>query len=469
MTIAVSDNRRRARRRHALHVARRRALERRSLASRPLAAAALASVLSGAVAAPDGNSESEGYNLFGQFTLVGQYHPSFTSPFRGANSLDPYSTGKETTDVTLYGGLRLWNGAALYVNPELDQGFGLSNTLGVAGFPSGEAYKVGANSPYIRLPRAFVRQTFDLGGEKVPLESGPNQLPGALGADNLVVTAGKFSVVDIFDTNTYAHDPRGDFLNWAVVDAGAFDYAADSWGFTYGAAAEWTRDRYTLRAGVFGLSEIPNSKFIERGLHQYSMIAEAEERHTLFERPGKLKLLMFDSRGRLAKYGDAVLLAAQTGTAPDAALVRRYVSKPGIVLNAEQELTAGLGAFARASANDGSKEADDFTEINRSLAAGVSLKGDRWRRPEDTLGAAFVVNGLSAAARSYFSAGGLGILIGDGQLRSYATERIVETYYSAHLCKGVSAALDFQYVVNPAYNHDRGPVSIFGARLHVEF
>jgi high affinity Mn2+ porin len=375
---------------------------------------------------------------------------------------------EETTDLTLYAGIRLWRGAELWLNPEIDQGFGLSNTVGVAGFPSGEAYKIGANTPYLRLPRAFFRQVIPLGGGSEKIESAANQLAGLKSSDNLTLTIGKFSVVDIFDTNTYAHDPRVDFLNWAVIDAGAFDYAADAWGFTYGVAAEWTQNAWTIRGGIFQLSKVPNGKVTGVDFSQYMAVGEVEERHQWRDRPGKIKLLAFVNQGRMASYRDAVQLASLTGGAPDVSLVRRVSSRPGMAVNLEQELSSDLGAFARLSFNDGSKEAYEFTEINKSLSAGLSLKGDRWGRHDDTLGVAVVVNGLSKDARDYFTAGGTGILIGDGKL-NYGPEKIMETYYSIQVNSRLKVALNYQYVSNPAYNRDRGPVSIFGARLHAEF
>lgn len=195
-------------------------------------------------------SAPETWSIHGQLTNVTQWHPGFTAPYSGANSLDPNAQNAETTDLTLYLGTRLWQGGELYVNPEIDQGFGLSNTLGVAGFPSGEAYKVGENKPYFRLQRAFLRQVIGLSGAQQTIEDGPNQLVGATAANNVTLTIGKFSDVDIFDTNTYAHDPRADFLNWSIIDAGAFDYAADAWGYTYGMAVEWTQSWWTLRGGL---------------------------------------------------------------------------------------------------------------------------------------------------------------------------------------------------------------------------
>jgi high affinity Mn2+ porin len=432
-----------------------------------LCAAPLTAVWSAPV--EDGDADvAENWAFHGQATHVTQSHPGFHAPYSGPNSLDPRGRTEETTDITLAAGGRLWAGAELWINPEIDQGRGLSNTLGVAGFPSGEAYKVGANAPYLRLPRFFLRQVIALGGGNTHIEGQANQLAGTRSADNVTLTIGKFAVTDIFDTNAYAHDPRGDFLNWSVIDAGAFDYAADAWGFTYGLAAEWTRGWWTARSGLFQLSPVPNGKVTRVDFSQYMAVLEFEGRYTWRGQPGKAKLLTYVNRARMGSYRDALQLATPSGAAPDVALVRRKQSRPGLALNIEQALAGNLGAFVRASANDGSKEAYEFTEINRSLSAGLALKGSRWGRPSDMLGIAAVANGLSADARAYFAAGGLGILIGDGQL-NYATEKILETYYALQLNPHLNATLDYQYIDHPAYNRDRGPVSVFSVRLHAEF
>jgi high affinity Mn2+ porin len=408
-------------------------------------------------------------SIHGQFTNVTQYHPPFTSPFSGPNSLSPGHRGDETADLTLYPGLRLWDGLEAYVNPEVDQGFGLSDTLGIAGFPSGEAYKIGMSAPYLRLPRAFFRYTLGLGGAEQQIEPGLNQLAGTRQADNLIVTLGKFSVVDILDTNAYAHDPRSDFLNWSVIDAGAFDYAADSWGYTNGAAVEWTQSWWALRQGFFALSTIPNSKYLTNNFSQFEVTSEAEERHEFLNQPGKLKALFWVNRGRMANYNEAVDVGQALGITPDVGLVRQYSSRAGGALNLEQQIFPDLGLFARASANNGSKEVYEFTEINQSISAGISAKGDRWHRPDDTFGLTGAVNGISPQARRYFAAGGLGVLIGDGQLPRYGLERILEVYYKFSIIEGINLTLDFQHVVNPAYNAVRGPVAIFGLRTHLEF
>lgn len=412
--------------------------------------------------------EMQAWALHGQVTNITQKHSRFKSLYSGANSLNPDGRIEETTDITLFAGVRLWQGAEFWLNPEIDQGFGFNNTLGVAGFPNGGAYKLGSNAPYLRLPRAFIRQTISLGGVAQTIEPAANQLGGTRSANNLTLTAGKFAVTDIFDTNSYAHDPRADFLNWSIIDSGAFDYAADSWGYTYGSAVEWTQDWLTLRGGVFQLSEIPNGKVTGLHLNQNALIAELEMRHQVTGRPGKIKLLAFRNHGNMASYREATQLGIDTASTPNVALVRRVGSRSGFAVNLEQEVASDVGAFARFGMNGGDKEAFEFSDINNSVAAGLSIKGDRWSRHDDTVGVAFAINRLSGSARDYFSAGGLGILVGDGAL-NYGSEKILEAYYTLRANSHLALTLDFQRIANPAYNRDRGPVNFVALRVHGEF
>ena len=418
--------------------------------------------------AADESAAPEWWSLHGQLTNVTQFQPSFHSPYQGSNSLDPGTHVDETVDATLFAGLRLWKGGEIFVNPELDQGFGLSDTLGVAGFPSGEAYKVGSNAPYVRLPRAFFRQVIDLGGAEEEVADGPNQLAQTQRADRITLTAGKFAAVDLFDTNRYAHDPHADFLNWAVIDSGAFDYAADAWGYSYGMAVEWKQSFWSVRGGAFDMSEVPNGKKLDYGFSQVAYMLELEERHELWGRAGIAKLLGWLNSAHMASYADAVRLGEETGATPNVALVRKRQTRAGLALNVEQEIAPSLGAFLRLSTNDGRKEAFEFTDVNRSASAGLSVSGAAWSRPDDAFGLAAVLNGLSGDARDYIAAGGLGILIGDGRLPHYGAETILETYYSLRLLKWLGLALDYQYIQNPAYNRDRGPVSVIGLRVHAE-
>jgi high affinity Mn2+ porin len=421
-------------------------------------------------ATPSVDAAHERFAVHGQLTFVEQLALPFHDPYAGQNSLSPRH-GDETFDVTLYLGARLWSGAELWANPEIDQGFGLNNTLGVAGFPSGEAYKVGRSYPYWRVPRLFVRQTVDLDGESEPVEAIANQLGGSQSANRWVFTFGKISVPDIFDANQYAHDPRNDFLNWAAVDAGTFDYAADSWGYTVGAAAEWYQGEWTLRAGVFDLSGVPNSETLDHGFHEFQWIGELEKRHELMGKPGKLLVTAFDSRARIAVLDQAVNLAAATGESIDTALVvsRRYRSRAGVSFDLEQQLGSDLGMFARAGKGSGNLEAYEFSDIDRSVSIGLSIKGGRWGRADDTLALAAIDNCISANRERFLNAGGLGILVGDGQLPHPGAEQILETYYRWAAVQWAELTLDYQYVLNPAYNTDRGPVSIVALRLHAHF
>jgi high affinity Mn2+ porin len=413
---------------------------------------------------------SERFAAHGQVTFVEQLTAPFHAPYSGPNSLSPRH-GAETIDMTLFLGARLWSGAEAWVNPELDQGFGLDDTLGLAGFSSGAAYKVGRPYAYWRVPRLFIRQTVDLGGNQQPLEAAANQLGGSQSANRWVFTVGKISVPDIFDANQYAHDPRNDFLNWAAVEAGTFDYAADSWGYTVGGAAEWYQGAWALRGGVFDLSDVPNGETLDPGFREFQWIGEVERRHQLMGKPGKLLMTVFDSRGRMALLDQTVSVAQATGQNIEAVLVdvRRYRSRAGVSVDLEQQLSSDLGMFARAGKAAGNVETYEFTDIDQAISAGLSLQGKRWGRADDTVGLAGMLDQISAARERYLNAGGLGILVGDGRLPHPGPEQILETYYRVALVQWAQLTADYQYVINPAYNRDRGPVSIFAVRIHAQF
>ena len=427
-----------------------------------------------AVAAPAA-PETDRINFHGQTTFVWQGYPAIRSPYAGPNSLPGSGEGRDTFDATLYAGVRLWQGAELWIDPEIDQGFGLADSHGAAGFPSAEAYKLGDDYPYARVQRYFVRQTIDLGGETQKVDADINQFAGSQTANRLVLTVGKFAVVDIFDTNKYANNAKSDFLNWSVVNAGSFDYAGDGWGYSYGAAAEWYQGRWTLRGGIFDLSATPAGGISPTGadldptFDQFQLVGEIEERHELWGQPGKLKITGFLSRGRAGSFQDAIDLALATGQPADINAVRMYTSRPGVSLNLEQQVSQNWGVFARAGWADGNVEPWDFTDIDRTVSAGVSINGKQWGRPDDTIGIAGVVNGISGVHQAFLNAGGLGILVGDGQLPNPGLEQIVETYYSYALSSSTKVSFDYQFIANPAYNADRGPVNVFAGRFHTAF
>ncbi|HTU69577.1 MAG TPA: carbohydrate porin [Candidatus Baltobacteraceae bacterium] len=410
------------------------------------------------------------WSVHWQATNTQQYHGAFPAAYSGANSLSNMPDTQKTFSSTIYLGYRLWKGAEAFYNEDIDQGFGFGSTLGLAGFSSGEAYKVGASRPYERAHQYFITQTFNEGGGTQSVDSGQNVIAGSQDVRNITLTGGKFSVVNIFDNNVYAHDPRNDFLNWSVVDMGAFDYAADAWGYTYGLAASINRAQSAFTVGLFQLSKTPNTTVIERvPFLQYSPVLEYDRNMSLFGgHPGKFRFLTYGDYGYMAPLADTISYAAASGTTPNPLLFRQNRHwKIGEGVNIEQELAPHVGAFLRLSADNGSYEAFDFTEIDRSAELGLSVDGTPWHRPNDTVGIAAVQNSISAVRQQYLADGGLGILIGDGGL-SYGPESVLETYYRFMIFKGFSLKGDYQRVVNPAYNTVRGPVSIYTLQFHYQ-
>jgi high affinity Mn2+ porin len=423
-------------------------------------------------------TDDDRINLHGQWTFTGQGFPAFQAAWDGPQSFSRVGDFRETNDVTLFAGLRLWQGAELWVSPEIDQGFGDGNTHGAAAFPSGESYKLGYSFPYLRVPRYFLRQTVNLGGEEHKIEPDLSAFAQTVTDDRLVFTIGKFGVVDIFDTNKYANNPKTDFLNWALINAGTFDYAGDAWGLTYGAAAEWYKDRFTVRGGIFALSGTPaEGAFsgpaygIDPNLSQFQAVGEIEERHELWGQPGKLKVTGFLSRGRMGNFQDAVNAANWLGMDPSLAIAldRVFRSRPGVSVNLEQQINDSVGFFARAGYSDGSVEPWDFADIDRTVQAGFSISGKDWGRPDDTVGIAGILDGLANSHEAYFAAGGLGILIGDGGLPVYRLEKVIESYYNYALTPNMKVGVDYQHIIDPAYDGARGPVNVFAARIHWQF
>jgi high affinity Mn2+ porin len=257
-------------------------------------------------------------------------------------------------------------------------------------------------------------------------------------------------------------------MNWALNDTGSFDYAGDSWGYTYGAAAEWYQGDWTLRGGVFDLSIAPNSPALDPRFGQIQWVGEIERRYELWSHPGKVAITGFLSRGRMGSFQDAINLAQVTGGPANIAAVRKYQSRGGLSVNLEQEVTSELGVFARAGFANGDVEPFDYADIDRTAAAGLALKGKQWGRPDDTFGLAGIINGISAVHERFLNDGGLGILVGDGKLPHPGLEQILETYYAFPLF-ATTVTFDYQFIVNPAYNRDRGPVSVIGARLQMGF
>lgn len=413
-----------------------------------------------------GDGGPSNWEISGQSTYLAQAYPSFNAPYSGANSLSPGAQAKATWSNSLYINARLWNGGEMYFNPELVQGYGLSDTVGLAGFSSGEAQK--SNFPYPRFnpSRLYLRQTFGFGGEQETLESGPNQLGGKADISRLTLQVGKFAVLDVFDGNAYAKDPRKDFMNWAIWAPGAFDYSADKVGLSYGATAEFNQKNWAFRLGYFLMDAESNSNNFDMHLFRRGeYVAEFEQRYMLFGQPGKLRTLGWINSAFSGSYRATLDNPALN---LDIAATREGRIKYGYAVNLEQALSDTVGLFGRWSWNDGKTEIMAFTDIDASLSGGLSIKGKSWGRPDDTIGLGGAINALSRDHRDFIAAGGMGVLIGDGRL-NYREERLLEAYYAYALTRKLTATADYQFVVNPAYNADRGPVSIFSARLHGEF
>jgi high affinity Mn2+ porin len=413
--------------------------------------------------------ESTDWNVHAQTTFIPTAYPPFRSPYAGTNSLPGSGQARETWTTTAFLGVRLWQGGEFYFNPELSEGFGLNGTLGLAGFPNGEAQKAGTTFPKYRPQRYYFKQTFGLGGEQEDVADAANQLPGKRDIDRVTVMVGRFAIGDFFDGNSYAKDPRADFMNWAMWSSAAYDFPADLPGYTRGAVVELNRKDWAVRAGVFEVPTAPNSDVL--AFKTGGTVVEFESRYAIFDQPGKLRLGAFANSGTTGNYRQALAIEGADPTLDINNVmmaIRHDNLKYGFYANAEQKIAKDVGLFARASWNDGQNEILSFTDIDRSLSGGLSIKGSYWGRPNDTIGVGGAINGLSAAHRDFLAAGGLGLLIGDGRL-NYRPEQILETYYAYAIDKNFTLTADYQLITNPAYNADRGPVSIFSGRLHGEF
>jgi high affinity Mn2+ porin len=416
---------------------------------------------------PDKTAEKKEpwYSVHGQGTIVTQQHDHFRSPYVGPNSLLPIEPSATTETATLFLDARIWPGGEIVFNPEIAGGRGLSGTTGLAGFSNGEATRVGVLEPTPYIARLFFRQTWGLDVEREKVEDGPNQLASVRDKDRFTVTVGKMSATDVFDANRYSHDPRTQFLDWALMFNGAWDYPANVRGYTYGVVLDFTTIFYAVRYGIFAEPAEANGAALDpRILKANGQILEFEQSYCIDDRPGKLREWASLNHAHMGKYREALELMPVD---PDVTLTRAYRFKYGFGVNVEQELTRELGAFARAGWNDGHSESWAFTEIDRSVALGLVLKGYWWHRKQDEVGLAVVINGLSPDHRDYLRAGGVGFIIGDGRL-NYAPEQILETYYNWELVKGIYVTADFQAVRHPAYNADRGPVAIGTLRVHLE-
>ncbi len=406
------------------------------------------------------------WQIHGQTTYIQQGYPSFRSPYEGQNSLSGAAQTKNTASATAFLGLRPWDGAELFYAPELAQGYGLSGTFGLGGFSNGEAQKAGFAYPHYNTSRLFLRQTFGLGGEQETIEEDNIHFGGKADISRLSIMVGRMFIPDFIDNNAYADEPRTSFLNWSIWAAGAFDFPADQPGYSWGAIAELNQKDWAVRGGYLLMPSDSNSNNFDQDVFSRGeYLVETELRYSLFSHPGKLRLIGWVNSAYSGSYAETL---ANPALNLDITQTRQTRIKYGAVANFEQPISDDFGLFSRLSWNDGKTEIMAFTDIDASASFGGVLKGTSWGRPDDQIGVAGAINGLSANHRAFIAAGGMGILIGDGAL-NYRPEEILETYYSYALQKKVTLTFDYQFIENPAYNADRGPVSIFSGRFHAEF
>jgi high affinity Mn2+ porin len=411
----------------------------------------------------------ERWNIFWQATSIGQAHDNFHAPYTGPFSLDGHAEAEASLTTTLFTGFRLAHDTELYFDPEIAGGKGFSNVDGLANASNGELPRVASATPKPYIARLYITQDFGFGVEKESVESEENQLGGSRPMTRYSIYAGRFTVTDFFDDNAYTHDPRSQFMGWGVMYNGAWDYPADTRGYTWGWVHEFHTRNWSLRYGSAAEPKTANGlRFDRRLFRDRGDSFEGERRYRPRKHPGAARVLMFLLHTNSGSYGEALQLAAKTGATPDINNTLEIGRlKYGFGLSVDQEIAKDLGVFGRLGWNDGKTESFAFTAIDRLATGGMSLGGSRWGRPNDTVASELTVSGLSAVHAQYLAQGGLDFLIGDGRLR-YGPETIWESYYSARLREGLTTSLDAQYVVNPAYNRDRGPVWIGSLRVHVE-
>ena len=415
--------------------------------------------------------EPEQWNAKFQSTYTFQKKSALTaSPYASRNSVQVAPEKSYTLTATAYLGTRLWSGAEGYLNIESAQGVPFSGMTGMGSFTNGEMTRGSSTNPKIYRQRLFLRQTWNEGGEEEVLTSAANQLAGVVTRNRTVLTVGNFSTLDFFDTNRYAHDPHIQFMNWANMTHGAFDYAADARGFGWGIAAEWYRNAWVVRLSRMTPPKEANGLPLDYAFfRRYGDQVEIEHAHTWQGLEGKVRLLFMRNRAILASYQDAIRFGLQTNTLPDIRLVCNGAKvKYGMGLDVEQAFSSHVGGFFRAFWADGRSETLALGEVDNSLAGGLSIQGAPWGRAKDTVGISLASNGLSKNRRSYLQMGALSFFIGDGKL-NYQRETIFETYYSWALDDHISLSLDYQNIRNPAYNADRGPYQVIGGRVHWEY
>jgi high affinity Mn2+ porin len=421
------------------------------------------------------HSDSSRYWISGQANVVLQFHPSFPAQYNGPNSLTPWTQSATTHILTLYAGYEVTHTTEVFANMEDATGSGIGNALGLAGYTNLDSVRLVEGVPLSKGPylaRLMVRQIIPLTDERVAAERDEFHLATSLPARRIEFRAGKFDLVDFFDLNSFGSDTHLQFLNWTVDNDGAFDYSANTRGYTDGAIAEYDDHWFSARFAETLMPKIANGIQLDADIARArAETFELEARGSLIaHRAGVVRLLSYVNQADMGNYQEAIAdyLEGETATPSIVSTRRQGRHKYGFELNFEQEIVPNVSAFGRLGWSDGHNESFAFTEDDRTLELGAFSKGNRWHRRNDRAGVAFVANGIVAAHQDYLALGGLGFILGDGGL-TYGPEKIFEGFYTAHVWRGIFAAFDLQHVNNPGYNMVRGPITVGTLRLHVDF
>lgn len=437
--------------------------------------------------------KDESWNAYGQFTYILQWKPRFSAAYTNANgsnqSLLPDPEDSFTASFTLFLGARLWPGGEAYFVPEVIAEKALSGLKGLgASIQNFELQKTGSTTPSIYRSRTFLRQNINIGGGKDAQTSDPMQLGNTVDRRRVVLTAGTFTILDIFDRNNVTWDPRQTFLNMAFMTHASWDFAADARGYSLGAAAELYWDDWALRIARMAPPLLPNVLPVDLNLFQvYADAFELEHDHVLFGRSGAVRLLAYRNHEVMGRFADAIqafeldpaknaaacpanvyTYGSTNVTAPDLCWVRKPNTKFGFGINLEQYITPDIGAFARAMWSDGHSEVDAFDPADRDFSIGAVAKGHAWHRPFDVTGLGFAAGWISIIHAHYLALGGVDGFVGDGHL-SEAPELATDVFYSFNLFKAIWLSADYQHIWNPGFNSARGPVNVIGGRVHAEF
>jgi high affinity Mn2+ porin len=436
----------------------------------------------------------ESWNAYGQFTYISSWKLPFYAPYTNTNgsvnSLVPDAERSFTGTFTLFFGLRLWRGGEAYLAPEVIAERPLSGLHGIgSAIQNFELQKQGSETPQIYRSRFYLRQTIGIGGSRVEKTSDPLQLATVVDARRLVVTAGNFTVLDVFDRNNVTWDPRQSFLNMAFMTHAAWDFAADARGYSWGAAVEAYWDDWALRVGRMAPPLYPNVLQLDFQIDKhYGDELELEHDHELLGQPGAVRILAYRNQEVTGRFDEAIAAyqadpthknaaaappppvgyGSGNFTAPDVYWVRRLNTKVGVGINLEQYVAPNIGVFLRGMYSDGQTEVDAFDPADRSFTYGAVGKGSLWHRPFDLAGLGYGMAWISKEHADYLRMGGVDGFIGDGGLRQ-APETIIELFYSVNFLKAIWLTADYQRMWNPGFNADRGPVDIVSGRVHAEF